>query len=48
MGMTDSQFKAFIRFLIDALSDMASEKETEKKAAKLAKIIENLQKALED
>ena len=47
MGMTDSQFKAFVRFLIDALKD-AKEEEEDKKDQKLDKIIENLQSSLED
>ena len=48
MGQTDSQFKAFIRFVLDALKDANGEKDEEKRAAKMAKIIENLQKTLED
>lgn len=48
MGQTDSQFKAFIRFVLDALREYASETDETKKAAKLGKIIENLQKTLED
>lgn len=38
MGMTDSQFKAFVRFLIDALKD-AKEEAGEKKDQKLDKIL---------
>ena len=41
MGQTDSQFKAFIRFVLDALREIAAEKDEEKRAA-------NLQKTLED
>lgn len=47
MGMTDSQFKAFVRFLIDALKD-AKEEEGAEKDRKLDKILENLQSSLED
>lgn len=47
VGMTDSQFKAFVRFLIDALKD-AREATGENKEKKLDKIIENLQSSLED
>lgn len=47
-GMTDSQFKAFIRFLIDALEDAKEETDTDKKNKKLAKVLENLQSSLED
>ena len=48
MGQTDSQFKAFIRFVLDALRDVIEEKDPEKQAAKMAKILDNLQKTLED
>ncbi len=48
MGQTDSQFKAFIRFVIDALKEVIEEKDEEKRNKKMAKIIENLQKTLED
>ncbi len=48
MGQTDSQFKAFIRFVIDALKEINEEKDEEKRAAKMAKELDNLQKTLED
>lgn len=48
MGQTDSQFKAFIRFMLDALRDIASEPDKEKREAKMQKVIDNLQKTLED
>ena len=48
MGMTDKQFNGFVRFLLDALTDAIEEKESEKEDEKLAKIVENLQKTLED
>ncbi|MCI8539024.1 MAG: hypothetical protein HFF18_10265 [Oscillospiraceae bacterium] len=48
MGMSDSQFKSFIRFLLLALKDMLSETDPEKKKAKMDEILNNLQKALED
>lgn len=48
MGMTDSQFKAFIRFLIDALEETKEEKDAIKKEKKLEKVLENLQSSLED
>ena len=48
MGQTDSQFKAFIRFVIDALKEINEEKDEEKRAAKMAKLLDNLQKTLED
>ncbi|WP_295763827.1 hypothetical protein [uncultured Oscillibacter sp.] len=48
MGMTDSQFKAFIRFLLDSLHEVKKEQDPALKEGKLDKIIDNLQKALED
>lgn len=48
MGQTDSQFKAFIRFMLDALREIAAEKDEEKKKAKMDRVMENLQKTLED
>lgn len=48
MGQADSQFKVFIRFAIDALKEVAVEKDENKRSEKMAKIIENLQKTLED
>lgn len=48
MGQTDSQFKAFIRFVLDALREVATEKDETKRNEKMARIIENLQKTLED
>lgn len=48
MGQTDSQFKAFIRFVIDALKDIIDEKDEKKRAEKMARVLDNLQKTLED
>lgn len=48
MGQTDSQFKAFIRFMLDALKDIAAEPDKEKRDAKMQKVMDNLQKTLED
>ena len=48
MGMTDSQFKGFIRFVLDDLLEIQKETDTEKRTNKLQKVIENLQKVLED
>ena len=44
MGQADSQFKAFIRFMLDALKDIASETDREKRDAKMQKVMDNLQK----
>lgn len=48
MGQTDIQFKAFIRFLLDALREIAEESDEQKRKAKMEKVIDNLQKTLED
>lgn len=48
MGMTDKQFNGFVRFILDDLKEIKEEKESEKREEKLDKIIENLQKTLED
>ena len=39
MGQTDIQFKAFIRFVLDALKESIEKKDEEKRKAKMAKII---------
>ena len=46
MGQADSQFKAFIRFILDDIKDLQTEADGAKKAAKIEKIIDNLQKPL--
>lgn len=48
MGMTDSQFKAFIRFVLNDLEEVRAQKDEELRNAKLDQVIDNLQKALED
>lgn len=48
MEQTDSQFKAFIRFVLDALREIASEKDEVKRREKMDKVLDNLQKTLED
>lgn len=48
MGQTDSQFKAFVRFVLDALKDVDRETDEKKKAEKFERILDNLQKTLED
>lgn len=48
MGQTDSQFKAFIRFILDDIKELQTETDDAKRAAKVEKIIDNLQKTLED
>lgn len=48
MGMTDSQFKRYIRFLLAFIKDMLDETDPEKKKAKADELLDNLQKTLED
>lgn len=48
MGMTDKQFNGFLRFLIDSLTEVKEENDESKKNEKIEKIIENLQKTIED
>jgi hypothetical protein len=48
MGMTDKQFNGFVRLLLDDLKEVKTEKDEESKAQKLDKIIDTLQKTLED
>ena len=48
MGQTDGPFKAFIRFVLDDIREVKEEPDAAKKAEKLDKIEENLQKTLED
>ena len=48
MGQTDSQFKAFLRFVLDALRDAANEPDEKIGNDKMNKILDNLQKSLED
>ena len=48
MGQTDSQFKAFLRFVLDALLDAANEPVEKIRNDKMNKILDNLQKSLED
>ncbi len=47
-GMTDKQFKAFIRFILGALNDAIHETDTEKHHAKLLEISDQLRQILED
>lgn len=48
MGMTDKQFQSWVRLLLSSLKNAVQESDPEKKEAKLAEIMENLQKTLED
>jgi len=48
MEQTGRLFKAFIRFVLDALREIADEKDEAQRAAKMDKVLDNLQKTLED
>jgi hypothetical protein len=48
MGMTNGQFKSYIRLLLSDIKEASEEKDEEKKARKLAEILSNLQSALEE
>ncbi len=48
MGMTDKQFNGFVRFVLDDLKEIKEEKENSRREEKLDKVIDNLQKTLED
>ena len=48
IGMTDKQFNGFVRFVLDDLKEIEEEKDEAKRNEKLKKIINNLQKTLED
>ena len=48
MEMTDKQFNSFVRFILDAIKDAENETDETKHKEKIEKIIDNLQKTLED
>ena len=48
MGMTDKQFAGFLRFLLDDLKEVKEEENNKKKDEKIDKVIDNIQKILED
>lgn len=48
MGMTDKQFNSFVRFILDAIRDAENETDEKKHKEKIEKILDNLQKTLED
>lgn len=48
IGMNDKQFDGSLRLLIDAVAATKAETDSEKKDKKLQKILDNLQKTLED
>lgn len=48
MGMTDSQFKGFIRFLLDDIVEILETMQDSKEKEKLQRVADNLQQTLED
>ena len=48
MGPSDSQFKGFIRFLLDDIEEVIETLPNGKEKEKLQKVADNLQKTLED
>ena len=48
MGMTDKQFNGFLRLLLSNLEEVIAEKDETKRNEKLNKVIENIQKTIED
>ncbi len=48
MGMTDKQFNGFIRLLLDDIKEAIEEKDEAKKRERLEKVVDNLQKTIED
>ena len=49
MGMTDSQFKGFVRFVLDDINEVLEQLEDgSKEKEKLQKVADNLRQTLED
>lgn len=48
MGMTDKQFNGFLRFLLDSLEEVKNEPDPKARDKKFQKIIDNIQKIIED
>ena len=48
MGMTDKQFNLFLRFLQNALEEIKTEESAETKDKKIEKLMEDIQKSIED
>ena len=48
MGMTDSQFSGFIRFVLDDIKEVLENMSDGKEKEKLQKVADNLQQTLEN
>lgn len=48
MGMTDKQFNGYLRLVLDLLNEALSEEDETKRKEKFERLIDNLQKTIED
>lgn len=48
MGMTDKQFNGFLRMLLENLEEALKEVKDEEKTEKLEKVIDNIERTIED
>ena len=48
MGMTDSQFKGFVIFVLDDIKEVLENMPDSKEKEKLQRVADNLQQTLED
>ena len=48
MGMTDAQFKSYVRFILDVVKAAEEEEDTEKRQKFIDRLVDNLEKTLED
>lgn len=48
MGMTDKQFNAYLRLILELLKDALNEQDESRKQEKFDKLIDNIQKTIED
>lgn len=48
MGMTDKQFNGYLRLVLDLLNDALAEPDETVRKEKFEKLINNLQKTIED
>ena len=48
MGMTDKQFNSYVSFILDDILEVLEKLPEGEERAKLQKVVDNLQKTLED
>lgn len=46
--MTNKQFDGFLRFLLDAVKEAIEEADSDKREERLQKIVDNIQRTIED